>query len=383
MEKVLSTFIRKRNNNYCVYVEYMNNEGKKKQKSQGSYKTKKEADERLIELKNSINKGRYAVPSDMTFVERCYKYYDDKVNEFSANTVYNQKNIIRREIAPYWRDTKLCNITVSSYQNFVNYTFSRDLSTNTKKNIIRTSSAVLRECYRCQEIQTKITDFIRIPKTSKNKEVDIYSVDEIKHILECAKRCAPAFEMVLNLFAYGGLRRGEALGLTWDNVDFDNKTITIEKNLQYVKNKFVMKSTKTDSSVRTITIPDIVIDLLRKEKIRQNKLQLKGLMPNKEYDTVCINRKGTYYNPMGFNRDYKDFVLKIGLDYKKPHALRHAHVSMLIASGMDIKTISARVGHSNTDMTLKVYAHMLKESDKKAAEKIDNILCDSNLTDIL
>lgn len=375
MEKVLSTFIRKRNNNFCVYVEYINNEGKKKQKSQGSYKTKKEADERLIELKNSINKGRYAVPSDVTFVDRCYKYYDDKVNELSANTVYNQKNTIRRYIEPYWGDTKLCNITVSSYQNFVNYTFSRDLSTNTKKNIIRTSSAVLRECYRCQEIQTKITDFIRIPKTTKTKEVEIYSVDDIKYLLECAKKRPSAFEITLNLFAYGGLRRGEALGLTWDCVDFDNETITIEKNLQYVKNKFVMKSTKTDSSIRTIALPDHVMDILRKEKIRQNKMQLKGLMLTKEYDTVCINRKGNYYNPLGFNRDYQNFIESIGLHYIKPHALRHAHVSMLIASGMDIKTISARVGHSNTDMTLKVYAHMFRENDKKAAEKIDDILC--------
>lgn len=374
MEKVLSAFIRKRNNNYCVYVEYINKEGKKKQKSQGSFKTKKEAEKLLIETKNNINNDKYIIPKNISFVDRCYQYYDDKVNELAETTVYTSKNIIKKHIEPYWGDTKLKDITINKYQQFVNYTFYENIPTSSKKRIISISDAILHECYRCREIQNKITDFIRIPKSIKNSEVDIYSIDEIKFILEKAKDKSPHFELMLNLFVFCGLRTGEALGLTWDNVDFENNIIVVKNNLQYVKNKFIMRTTKTESSIRTVALPDLVIDLLRKEKIRQNKLKIKGLMKEKEYDTVIINKETNYYNPRGFRQSYEKFIKKIGLEYKKPHALRHAHVSMLVAAGVDVKTISQRVGHSSIDITLDIYAHAFKENDKKAAQKIDDIL---------
>ena len=375
MQKVLSSFIRKRNEKYHVYVEYLNEEGKKKQRSEGSCKTKKEAEKLLIEVKNNINKDKYIIPKDITFVQRCYQYYDDKSIEFSPVTLKNQKNKIKKHIEPYWGNTKLCDVTISNYQRFINEICSDEkLSTGTKQTILRTSTAVLREAYRCQEIQTKITDFIRVPKLDDSDEVDIYSVDEVKYILKKAKEKSSSFEIILNLFVYGGLRKGEAVGLTWDYVDFENNTITIKNNLQYVDAKYIMRTPKTKSGIRTIHLPDVVMDLLRAEKIRQNKLRLQGLMKEKEYDTVCINKDNYYYSPIIFAKNYKRFIKKIGLEYKKPHSLRHAHVSMLVASGMDIKTISARVGHSNTQITLSVYSHVFKENDKIAADKITDIL---------
>ena len=91
MEKVLSSFVRKRNEKYHVYVEYINEEGKKKQRSEGSFKTKKEADKLLIEIKNNINKDKYIIPKNITFADRCYQYYDDKVTEFSPVTIKIKK----------------------------------------------------------------------------------------------------------------------------------------------------------------------------------------------------------------------------------------------------------------------------------------------------
>lgn len=374
MQKVLSGFIRKRNEKYHVYVEYLNEEGKKKQRSEGSCKTKKEAEKLLIEVKNNINKDKYIIPKNISFVQRCNKYYDDKINELAETTVYSSKNIIKKHIEPYWMDIKLADITINSYQKYVNYIFYSDIPSNSKKRIISITNAVLNECYKYREIQNKISDFIKIPKTNKTNEVEIYSIDEIKFILEKAKYKFPAFEIALNLFVYGGLRCGEALGLCWENVNFEDNTITIKNNLQYVKNEFIMRTTKTQSSVRSISLPVTIMNLLKAEKLRQNKLKIQGLMLKKEYDTVCISQNTNYYNPRAFRESYKKFINDIGLEYKKPHALRHAHVSMLIASGIDVKTISARVGHSNIDITLEIYAHVFKENDKKAADKIDNIL---------
>lgn len=374
MEKIVSSFIRKRSNKYHVYVEYINEDGKKKQRSEGSFKNKKEAEKLLIDVKNKINNDNYIMPKNITFTNRCYQYYNDKTQDLAETTIFNQKLMVKKHIASYWDDTKLCDITINKYQVFVNSIYSLNIATNTKKHIISIANAVLNECYRCREIPNKIPDFIRIPKSIKPDEVSIYSIDEVKYILEKSKNKKPAFEIVMNLFAYGGLRKGEALGLTWDNVDFENNTIYIKNNLQYISGKCIMKTTKTDSSIRSVALPPIVMDLLRKEKLRQNKLKLQGLMSEKEYDTVCISKKTYYYVPISFYGDYIKFINEIGLEYKKPHALRHAHVSMLIAAGVDVKTISQRVGHSSSDITLQVYAHVFTENDKKAADKINTIL---------
>lgn len=379
MEKVKSSFIRKRNNKYYVYVEYEDELGRKKQKSQGSFENKKDADKLLIEIKNDINKEMFSVPKSITFVDRCYKYYEDKKGEYAETTLYSSANIIRHRIEPYWKSTPLSEITVSKYQDFVNYIYGdKNIEKNTKKRIKDICNAVLRECHRRMEIKIKITDFIRTPKVIDPDIIDIYGIDEIKYILEESKNYNKTFEIILNLYIFGGMRIGEICGLTWDDVDFDNNRILIRNNLVYTKKdgkmKFVMRTTKTQSGIREIALPKHVINILKNEKVRQNILKLKGLKKKKEYDTVCLSTSNTYYNPSSFRRSYKAFIEKIGLDYKKPHALRHSHVSMLVNSNVDIKTIQHRIGHANIGTTLNTYSHVFKETDINASAKVEDLL---------
>lgn len=115
MEKVVSSFVRKRNNKYYVYVEYIDETGKKKQKSQGSYANKKDAEKKLIEVKNSINNDIYALPSNISFANRCYQYYDSKLG-ISENTIACAKSIVKKHIEPYWGNTKLSDITINKYR---------------------------------------------------------------------------------------------------------------------------------------------------------------------------------------------------------------------------------------------------------------------------
>lgn len=373
MKKILSSFIRKRNDKYYVYVEYIDEVGKKKQKSQGSFINKKDADKKLIEVKNSINNDIYALPSNISFTNRCYRYYDSKLG-ISENTIACAKSIVKKHVEPYWGNMKLSDITVNKYQTFVNYVFQKDLAYRSKRKIMQLCNAVLNEAYRLQEINKRITDFIIFPKNNKTHEEEIYSIGEIKQILNALESESIYFQNTIKLLIYGGLRRGEVLGLTWDCVDFENKTIKIQYNLQYIEGKYIMKQPKSESSIRSITLPDHVFDMLKKEKLRQNKLKLQGLMKEKEYDTVCINSNNNYYNPYNLDITFKRFIKRIGLEFKKLHSLRHSHVSMLVASGVDVKTISERVGHSDISITLKIYAHAFKENDKIAVDKIDNIL---------
>ena len=377
MEKIKSTFIRKRNNKYYVYVEFEDEIGKRKQKSQGSFELRKDADRLLIEIKNDINKEVYSIPKAITFVERCYKYYDDKIRDMSPTTQQNGYSAIKNHIAPYFENTLLSDITISRYQDFINNLYANKGSDNSKKLIVAITKCVLNECYRLREINTKVTDFVKVPKRSK-KEIEIFTIEEVKKIIDAVKYEEDYVKIVINMYAFCGMRFGEMAGLTWDLVDFENSKIHVRNNLLYVKIdgkfKHVMHKTKTESSNRIISAPSNVMSILKDEKIRQNKLRVQGLLKNNEWNVVCLNRDNNYIRVTTFRDKYKRLLKKLHIPYKKPHALRHSHVSMLLAQGVDIKTISARVGHSNTDMTLNTYAHVIANMDKKASDKIEELL---------
>lgn len=375
--KIKSIFVRKRGNKYHAFVEYYDDNGKRKQKSYGSYDLKRDATKKVTELKNSMNNDKFIAPNKITFVERCYKYYEDKKHKYSPKTYYNSIDIIKNHIEPYFKKIKLEDLTISKYQDFMNSLEQKDCSFNTIKKIYQITNAVLRECYRLQEINTNITDFIVKPKKrEENKSEDVYNLQEIKIILNELEnsKTTKIIKIPIYLFLLAGLRFGEIAGLCWEDIDFDNNILNINHNLITVKGEFFMKDTKTESSQRSIVVPDNLIQLLKEEKLRQNKLKLQGLFTPNEYNVVCLTTSNKYLSINNFIQSYKRFIKRCNLRYIRPHSLRHAHATLLLASGTDIKTVSERLGHSSIEITMDVYTHVLKELDKKASDNISNLL---------
>ena len=370
---IKSSFVRKRGNNYNVYIEYIDEKTiKKKQKSQGSFKKKKDAEKLLIEIKNAINNNSLKAPTSKTFVDRCYDYYNDPVKDFSPTTLKRSNGVIGNYVTKFFRDTLLSDINVYMYQKYINYLYSTNLKVSTIKEILNKTNAVLHECYRLKEIRENIPDFIILPKRTESSSLNIYTVEESKNIL-WQSEYFPIVEIPLNLFLLAGLRFGEMAGLLWEDIDFEKNTLMIRNNLVYVNGKYYLRKTKTDGSTRDITVPEHLMHLLKKEKIRQNKLKIQGLI-NNEHDVVCLNSKYKYWNNTSFTTAYKTFLNKINMRYVKLHSLRHSHATMLIASGTDMKTVSARLGHTDIKITLNIYSHILKEMDNTASNNIEKLL---------
>lgn len=368
-----SVFIRKRNENYNVIIQFVDKEtGKTKQRSQGSFKKKKDAEKLLIEIKSSINNNKFQAPSSKTFVDRCYEYYNNKAKDFSPTTLKRANGVIRKHVKDFFKDTKLSDIQVKTYQNFINNLYTTSLKTSTIKEILNKTDAVLHECYRLREIKENIPDFVTMPKRIDTTNVDIYSVDESQKILSESSNF-PLLEIPIHLFLLGGLRFGEMAGLLWEDIDFKNNILKIRNNLVYVDGEYFLRRTKTDGSSRDITVPSIIMSLLKKEKIRQNKLKMQNLLSN-EYSVVCLNSKYRYWNNSSFSDAYKAFLKKINMRYIKIHSLRHAHASMLILTNTDMKTVSQRLGHTDINITMNIYSHVLKEMDLTASKNIEKVL---------
>lgn len=370
---IKSAFIRKRNDNYNVIIEYLDIEsGKYKQRSKGSFKKKKDADKLLIEIKSAINNNNLQHPSTKTFVDRCYEYYNNKSKDFSPTTLKRANAVISNYVKSFFKDLKLSDINIKTYQTFINDLYTTNLKVSTIKEILNKTDATLRECYRLREIKDNIPDFVMHPKRVDISNNDIYTVDESKKILSESENY-PNIEIPIHLFLLAGIRFGEMAGLLWEDIDFENNILKIRNNLIYVNGQYFLRKTKTNESVREILVPEKIISLLKKEKIKQNKLKIQGLLKN-DYDVVCINSRYRYWNNSSFTDAYKTFLKKIDMRYLKIHSLRHAHASILILGGTDMKTVSERLGHTDIKITMNTYSHVLKEMDKTASDNIEKIL---------
>lgn len=370
---IKSSFVRKRGNNYNVIIEYVDENGKLKQKSLGKHATKKNAEKQLIDLKSSINNKNFILKKDITLVERYKQYIEDETRQLAPYTKYTRNNILKIDIEPFFKDCKLQDVTPALLQAFINNAYTK-YTLSSAKNRSETIKTVLREAYRLKEINENPCDFVKNPSKSLKKSECInepYSREEVKKVIECLE--GENIEIPILLMLTLGLRFGEAAGLRWQDIDFKNNTISIRQILVYIKGQGIsFKEPKTSGSLRTISVPTEIMLKLKKLKIKHNEYRLGHSL---EYeDIVCLNKYLRPFIPPRLNNNWNRFLKKNNIRKIRMHDLRHTHATMLVLAGVDFKTISNRLGHTDIQITLNRYSHVLKEMDYNASENISKIM---------
>lgn len=185
-----------------------------------------------------------------------------------------------------------------------------------------------------------------------------FTSKEVKILAEHIRVNYPTIYLAVYLAVNTGMRRGEILGLIWANVDFDRKEIMINQSLcRTVAGTIYIKTPKTENGKRIIAISSEVVEVLRKTK------------SNSGCDYVVSDYSGkTYMDPQYLTNYFGRAVRECNVTKRRFHDLRHTHASLLLAAGVSINVVSARLGHANIDITLKVYSHMLPGQQHAAAE---------------
>jgi integrase len=184
-----------------------------------------------------------------------------------------------------------------------------------------------------------------------------------------------ALQSIAVLALSTGARRGELLALRWRDLDLDGATVRIERSLEQTKQGLRFKAPKTKHGRRLVTLPAIAVEALRAH--RRRVLELRMALGQGKLDTgalVFSRLDGSPLPPNDLSRDWWRFVQNRKLPAVSFHALRHTHVSCLIATGVDPLTISRRIGHSSPVVTLRVYAHLFSNTDAAAATAIEAAL---------
>lgn len=190
-------------------------------------------------------------------------------------------------------------------------------------------------------------------------------------------------KLLFNMALYSGMRKGELLALTWNDINYKKRTVTINKSAAPVAHSVTVKSTKNISSNRIITVPQSVMDLLAVWQKEQAEIRQKLGDKWKGNNNIFIQANGKIMHPSTPYHTLKDFIEKYNnsvddVELKLPdirfHDLRHTCATLLISANVDVKTVSARLGHTQTSTTLNIYAHRIDKLDVVASDTLENML---------
>lgn len=251
----------------------------------------------------------------------------------------------------------------------------KKLSPITIRHHHRLISAMMTTAVQWQLILSNPCERVKPPKVER-KEAHYYNIEEVNQMLELLENEPMKYRTMIHIVIFCGLRRGELTNLEWSDVDLDNETISISKQLQYLPEFgiYEVENAKTDSGNRTISIPTALVDLIREYKDWQNEEKAKWGDKWVESNKLFTKENGEPIHPHTPSQWFNKFIKRHNLPPLTFHQLRHTNASLLIGQGVDVATVSKRLGHADKSVTLRTYAHALKEHDKEAADALGNLL---------
>lgn len=375
MDKMAS--IQKMKNGWRYRVSYKEN-GKYKTKTKGGFRTKKECELAAAELEKKLHVGYDINAGDQLFSEYIRNWYE--VFRKGKNSHDNDADIRRAVefVEKYFPGVRLKELTREMYQKALNEYGETHSTASVKKH-----HTYMRAC-----IREAITDGViyRDPTfnvvakgkvNAKDEELKYLNYEEVKKLIRVTKdglkfRYISRF---IILFAIAtGARFSEILGLTWDCVDFKNKTVTINKTWDHkYTNDF--DNTKNYASIRTITIDDQTLSILKYLKKKQMESAIQTGLRN-EKNLVFINNTFQLVTNNAVNKTLRSLCRKAGIKEITCHGLRHTHASMLLYKKVNIKYISRRLGHKDIVTTLQRYSHIMDEMEQKESREVDDMMMD-------
>ena len=207
------------------------------------------------------------------------------------------------------------------------------------------------------------------------KEIDYLDEKETREMLKALNDEPVTYRMMIMLLIYTGMRRGELFGLEWKDIDFENGYLSIVRTSQYIGNKtLITKEPKTKSSHRMMKLSNDIIKMLKAYYAWQIERRFQAGRDWVETDRLFTQWNGEPMYPDSLTKWFNGFLKRHNLRHVTLHSLRHTNATLMIAEGTDIRTVSSRLGHSNTSTTLNIYTHALKSKDEQAAEVLNDIL---------
>lgn len=339
--------------------------------------TKADAQRELTKLLASVDRGTLVEPTKTTIAEYIRAWLDG-VNDLAPKTLERYRELAERQIFPHIGTVALQKLRPSAVAEWHAKILTaggqdgKPLSPRTVGHAHRLLSRALERAVETEVLARNVASAISPPKIA-HEEIEILGPDQVALVLMTLS--GHELHAITNVALATGMRRGELLGLQLRDIDLDAGLLSVERSLEETAAGLRFKPPKTKHGRRTISLPSAAVDVLRDQRRRQleNRLAL-GLGRPPDDALVFCTPEGTPLSPRALSRLWLRTCVALDLPRVNLHALRHTHASALIAAGVDVVTISRRLGHANPTVTLNIYAHLFRKTDTSAAAAIDVVL---------
>ncbi|MCM3020091.1 site-specific integrase [Priestia megaterium] len=344
--------------------------GKRRQKKKRGFTTKKEAEKALAVVLNELNLGTFIEPQLIDLDSFIREWFVERQTQLAKSTLKNHKCLYRNHLKPKLGHYKLQDLNPIVLQKFTNSLVAdSSLSHNSIRKLLFLMNQLMKKAHGLKLISENPLIHVNIPREVKS-EMSIWDLKQVNYYIANAKQ--NRYYTIVLMALLTGMRKGEILGLRWRDIDFEKQVVYIRQIYDgYAKELKV--GAKTASGVRSIHIPDMLVNQLKKERKKVLSNKLKQGMAYNDYDLVNCTKFGNPLDSSTLSKRFKNHTKKLGLPVIRFHDLRHTHVTMLIQQNVNVKVISERVGHSSIQITLNQYSHVLPSMQQEVADKLNTL----------
>lgn len=336
--------------------------------------TRQEVVRKLAALQRSREQGTNLAARPRSVAEWLDEWLRDiKAHDGTRGSTLNRyRGVVETHLKPGLGKHRLDRLTPADVQAFIAGLTSRRAPATVVKvhGVLRVALA---DAERMDLVPRNVAKSVR-PPSIPQPDRRFLSVAESRHLLEVAApdRLEGVFVAALGL----GLRRGEVLGLKWDDIDFEKRLLRVARAVQRVDGQVRVVEPKTRRSRRVLPMPAMVVAALERQRARQAAERLKAGRAWQDLGFVFASVIGTPLEPRNVNHRFGQLRDQAGLPWLRLHDLRHACATYLLASGVEPRTVMEILGHSTIRLTMDLYGHVLPERMAAAAEAMDRALGD-------
>lgn len=347
----------------------------------GYAKSEKEAEKVRRQLLAEVEQGKLPA-SKQPFKAHVEEWLEmkRKGKDYRPNSYRNVWYLFEAHFLPAFGHIPLNKLSAAHIQKLYNKLLGQKLNPNTLRQYHNNLKVCLDSAVKQGKLECNPCSRVELPRKVKSKN-NFFSQEDAMLVLDACKS-DKLFKVLIPLALATEARKSELLALTWDDVNLEQGTISISKTLTMEMDndrhlRLLVGDPKSESGIRTITLPPFAIDVLKGHRLEQLKMLLAtGTGQQNTLNLVFPNRRWGYRWPEYVSFQYKRFVTTLGLDDTRFHDLRHTGATLLLDSGIAANVVQKRLGHSDIRTTLGIYGHVTQKMKDQAADTLDNLLTD-------
>lgn len=342
------------------------------------FRTRKEAEAARDTARDQRRGGIGLKPNKATVSDVLTRFIEHRIalGKLHEKAAERYRQLVKFNITPHIGAVKLRDLHKTHVTGLIAVLLARGrkrgeggLSVTTVRHVHALLKSALKWAISVDLVTRNVADIEEAPQRPR-PDAEALTETELARVLDAAR--GTRWETLIVLALTTGARRGELAAVVWDAVDFENKTLTVRASFSQTKTATVLKGTKTDR-VRVVPLSPLALAILRERRTQYVAEKLAAGEAFDERGFVIADLFGRPYPPIALTEAFRELARSAGVE-KHLHSLRHTCASYLIASGVDVRTVSNLLGHSTATTTLNVYAHLLTGAKEAAAVALDERL---------